>query len=339
MSVVRDPDRTLSLWLEEGPTTLPDSTARAISVATRAIPQRRLAMRRPWRTLEMPTTRSLAVAAAALAVVVLGGLALLGGIGRPQSGVGATSIPTATPSAVASPSSQGAASPSSSASAGPCVRAILPGLELVTDACRHVSEVFKPTLSVAGGGGWLPVSDLARGLEIQAAAASAVEVHDYPNDGNGWSQVEGVEFATIDRLAAHPCAVWTSDTTPIVTVPFKAKATGTGPADFFAWLSGTGVRVATPSALTVGGTYQGLATTIADDSREYGHCGDAVQISWLSDTPGDLGRFGVARGLEWRLIALDVKGTVVVVEAWAPSPLFSTFMTRVDKLVSTLTFE
>ena len=109
MSASRDPDQILHAWLEEGPTVLPAPTVRAIEVATRATAQRRQVIRLPWRSELMPFPSKLLGTAAALAVVLIGGVLLL----SPRSGqpsVGGQPTPTASPQASASRSS--AASPS-----------------------------------------------------------------------------------------------------------------------------------------------------------------------------------------------------------------------------------
>lgn len=106
MNAPRDPDTILSAWLDEGPDALPDSTRRAIAVATRTTEQKRRSLGASWRNpLMTPLAR---VAVAAIAVVALaGGAAYILG---PGSGVGGTT-PTPSPSLTSAPSS-GPASPS-----------------------------------------------------------------------------------------------------------------------------------------------------------------------------------------------------------------------------------
>ena len=102
MSATRDPDHILHAWLEEGPTVLPAPTVRAIEVATRATAQRRPAIRLPWRSDLMPLPYKLLSAAAALAVVLVGG-ALLLGTRSEQSAISGPS-PSPTPSVTPVPS-------------------------------------------------------------------------------------------------------------------------------------------------------------------------------------------------------------------------------------------
>jgi hypothetical protein len=102
MSATRDPDHILHAWLEEGPTVLPAPTVRAIEVATRATVQGRPAIRLPWRSDLMPLPYKLLSAAAALAVVLVGG-ALLFGPRSDQNTIGGSS-PSPTPSVTPVPS-------------------------------------------------------------------------------------------------------------------------------------------------------------------------------------------------------------------------------------------
>lgn len=101
MSIRRDPDDTLRLWLEEGPNDLPRETARAIDVATRSAPQRRRALL-PWSPSPTPLAKRLLAAAAVVAVLVVGVVALL----RPVpnlGGVGGAPSPSASPSPLLPP--------------------------------------------------------------------------------------------------------------------------------------------------------------------------------------------------------------------------------------------
>jgi hypothetical protein len=98
MSASRDPDQILLAWLEEGPTALPAPTVRAIEVASRATPQRRRALRLPWRFSPMFAPLRAALAVLIAAVLIGGGIYLLR---LPESGPGATVTPS--PSTAASP--------------------------------------------------------------------------------------------------------------------------------------------------------------------------------------------------------------------------------------------
>jgi hypothetical protein len=110
MNVQRDPDAVLATWLEEGPNRLPEQTHRAISFTTRTTPQRRHAVRLPWRFTTMSTTFKLAVGAAVVIAVVLGGAFVLGPRARDQ-GVGGGQTPSPSPTVSPSPSPSAAADP------------------------------------------------------------------------------------------------------------------------------------------------------------------------------------------------------------------------------------
>jgi hypothetical protein len=105
MNPRRDPDAILFAWLDEGPARLPDATRRAIAVSIRTTARSRLPT---WLAWNAPTADGLsryALWAVAVMAVVVGGLSLLrpgpdrsGGVGGP-----AASVPSATPSPLASP--------------------------------------------------------------------------------------------------------------------------------------------------------------------------------------------------------------------------------------------
>ena len=102
MSIERDPNLVITAWLDEGPTELPDQTRRAIATTVRTIPQRRRGLGLPWRFPYMNGFTRIALAAAAVAVVAIGGVYLLnpspgGSIGGPLA------TPTPTPSPTPSP--------------------------------------------------------------------------------------------------------------------------------------------------------------------------------------------------------------------------------------------
>jgi len=106
MTVRRDPDAIVAAWLEEGPDVLPESTRRAIDVTARTTRQaRRLSWLLRWATHINGMTR-LALAAAAVVAVAVGGLVVLRpgtygpGVGGPGSPVpsASASIPAMTQS-------------------------------------------------------------------------------------------------------------------------------------------------------------------------------------------------------------------------------------------------
>ena len=104
MSTERDPNAVIAAWLDEGPIELPDPNRRAIETAIRTMSQRRRGFGLPWRFSTMNGPTRLAIMAATVVVVALGGIYLVnpgseGSIGGPGPSV----APSATPSPTAAP--------------------------------------------------------------------------------------------------------------------------------------------------------------------------------------------------------------------------------------------
>jgi hypothetical protein len=96
----------LSDWLEDGPVDAPDSVVETVLAAFPSIPQRRAALRVPWRfPLMNGYVRALA-GIAAVAVIAVGGLIFFNRAPAPNVGA-----PSPTPSASATPSSTPSATP------------------------------------------------------------------------------------------------------------------------------------------------------------------------------------------------------------------------------------
>ena len=122
MSASRDPDQILHAWLEEGPTVLPAPTVRAIEVATRATAQRRPVMRLPWRFSPMYAPLRAALAVLIAAVVIGGGIYLLG---PRESGSGVSVTPSPSPAASPAPLVDGPLDPGRYVYVGDGVRVTL----------------------------------------------------------------------------------------------------------------------------------------------------------------------------------------------------------------------
>jgi hypothetical protein len=126
MTTPRDPDEILAMWLDEGPTRLPDQTRRAISVALPTTSQRRRGWSVPWRPNIMSTTLKYAIGAVAVFAIAFGGWYLLvpasGGVG---AGPSPTPSPTASPAGT-SPSGTSSASAYDSAAFGVPLSLTLP---------------------------------------------------------------------------------------------------------------------------------------------------------------------------------------------------------------------
>jgi hypothetical protein len=136
MNAPRDPDTIVAAWLEEGPTTLPEPTRRAIAVATRTTDPSRRPFWIPLRRPMMNTYARLAVAAVAIVIAVGGAAYLLAPAGK----VGGP--PTASPSPSASPSARASATPTATSAPSPTLLAqqgfVYPG--------RYVAT-FQPSLT------------------------------------------------------------------------------------------------------------------------------------------------------------------------------------------------
>jgi hypothetical protein len=113
MTPLREPSAVVAAWLEDGPNELPESTRRAIAVDVRTTPQSRRASWFPWRFPTVDRLSLVALAAAAVMVVAIAGLAV-SRIATDGANVGGP--PPAPP---ASPSPSPPASPSPSPSEAP----------------------------------------------------------------------------------------------------------------------------------------------------------------------------------------------------------------------------
>ena len=100
MSPPRERSAIVAAWLEEGPTELPESTRRAIAVDVRTTPQSRRSNWFPWRFSAVDRLSLVPLAAVAVIVLAVGGLAV-SRIAPEGSNVGG---PPPAPSASSSPS-------------------------------------------------------------------------------------------------------------------------------------------------------------------------------------------------------------------------------------------
>lgn len=106
MTTPREPDSIISAWLEEGPNELPESTRRAIAVATRTTTQRGRPIWMPWRTHVMNPFSKVALAALAVVAIVGGGFYLLSP-GNQVGGPSPAPAPATSPALPPSPAPQG----------------------------------------------------------------------------------------------------------------------------------------------------------------------------------------------------------------------------------------
>lgn len=119
----RSIERAARSWLEDGPTRAPDHAVEAALTRIHSTTQERDWL--PWRTRPMTQTLRLLAGAAAIAIVVGGGLILL----RPGSGSGIGGQPSAP---VTSPSPSPSASPSPTPTASPSASGPLTACGLLT---------------------------------------------------------------------------------------------------------------------------------------------------------------------------------------------------------------
>lgn len=186
--------------------------------------------------------------------------------------------------------------------------------------CRYTTSAFRPLLSLAGDVRWTPVIEGPQEIQLNAILPG------------GQPRAEGLAFTVVDRLAVKPCQA-SGMLTDHTTVAFSPKSAGSGPADFFAWLaSKTPLKIPTPAPTSIGG-HQGLEATIVLASGALPACGGAVSYTWNG------AQQGVGAGLTWRLAAIDVNGTVVTLETWAPLDRFATFEPIAEQFLAGFRFE
>ena len=174
MNVRRDPDAILAAWLEEGPTTLPEPTRRAIAVTTRTTNQRRHPLWMPRGRPLMNTYARWAVAAIAV-VLAIGGAAYVLTPGGGQIGGRATSTPSASASPSASPvilPTQGFVYP------GTYVPAFDPGLTFTID--HEVEHNCAPNFRCRGSidvdlPGWMSLEFGQPRIEVQVIRVDKVD--------------------------------------------------------------------------------------------------------------------------------------------------------------------
>jgi hypothetical protein len=190
-NATRDPDSVLAAWLDEGPTDFPDVTRRAILTALPTTPQARHGLFASWR---FPHMNMFARGAAVLilAVVAIGGLALLAGPRGGVGGPGSSPLPSAPASAPPSPSPV----PSTAASAPP-----LPTLDATFVTPTYGYQVKYPTgwTVTQGTGPWPPGTERFPGDPVSDAIVTP--------SGNDRVRLSGASIAlpsgmTMDQFRA-----------------------------------------------------------------------------------------------------------------------------------------
>lgn len=168
-------EQQLSDWLEEGPVNAPEETLENILGDFPSLPQRRAALRAPWRTSFMKNLFRGLIGIAAVVVIAAGGLLVFARLQPGNVGGQPSAIPTtSSPSATAEPSTSSTSSLSPSATAGQSTPLLSPS----------------PDASVVSGG--CPGSDLAvQVMDWQGAAGTRFATLKVQNMGTGSCLVSG----------------------------------------------------------------------------------------------------------------------------------------------------
>jgi len=97
-----DVDTLIAAWLDEGPTELPEDARQLITSSIRTTPHYRQRAGRSWRHSSMPNSVRLALGAAAVVALVVGGVYLLRPAATPSTVGGPSMSPSPGPSAAPS---------------------------------------------------------------------------------------------------------------------------------------------------------------------------------------------------------------------------------------------
>jgi hypothetical protein len=305
MTTLRDPDAILAAWLEEGPTRLPVQTRRAIVVAIPTTPQRRRGLVAPWRSTTMSTTLKLALGAAAVIAVALGGAYALG-IGQPGRDVGGGPVASPTPTPVPTPTPW--PFPTETSGGVP----VAPGrYELVLPARTADGGPIELAVTFAMPAGW----------EKNVIASELWNIADQRRIG----------FYTVDNVNRDPCgADGTLD-------PFQPPL---GPTvdDFVNGLAAlTAVTATQPSDVSVAG-FQGKRLTLRLTGAMPASCFDDVLNLWSGPqgAPTAYGGGALANDRSYDLLVLDVDGARLVVgrvaDPGASAPALAEMQAIVDSV-------
>lgn len=296
MNTPRDPDAILAAWLEEGPTALPEPTRRAIAVATRTTDRSRRPFWMPQRRPMMNTYARLAVAVVAIAIAVGGAAYFLTPAGGKTGGP-----PTATPSAIPSPSASSAVAPSTTATRTATVApspttlaqegAVFPG--------KYV-PAFQPSLT------------FTIDREVQHRCAPGFQCQ---------GSINVNQAAWLDLEFGHPRIEVFINRVDKVNDPAHPGSLIDPPADLAAWIaSRPGVTVVnSPTPVTVGG----LAGTQFDLD--------------IGSKDVSIGPMGFAANERLRYIVVKVQGHQILITLTTQDP-FLTSMAELQPLVDSITW-
>jgi hypothetical protein len=330
MTTRRDPDAILAAWLEEGPDVLPESTRRAIDVTTRTTHQARRLAWLPWRATNMNGMTRLALAAAAVVAVVVGGLYFLrpatdpSGVGGPGSPAPSASL--ASPNPTPEPS---AADPTNEPTSSSSVWTGIPEGPFVVTGTGDPVQV---TVNISSPG-WFPLAGLDAvtkdddGLDPPESVGAALLAWAWP-DGTGFN------------VYGDPCR-W------LTTIP---ETPATTPAEIAAAFAAQASTDATaPVDVTVGG-YAGKAITLhvpmsfdlpnASREEKFADCdGDAFAFYGLEGSETDHVRNAQGAGQVDELWIVDVDGSIVILDAALSPATPADLVEQVRTLAESATFE
>jgi hypothetical protein len=210
MTPPRERSAIVAAWLEEGPNELPESTRRAIAVDVRTTPQPRRSFWFPWRFPTVDRLSLVALAAVAVMVLAIAGLAVFrivpdrGNVGGPPP---ARSV-SVSPSPSVAPSAAPSAAPS-----GPTTL-VIPVMSELYVSGRYgysvmypadwsgaaASQTWWPPDWKAGGSAGEPFDFIDRGGELPAFRAASALLPDGSPDVNDWID----EFLTFGDPSCVP---------------------------------------------------------------------------------------------------------------------------------------
>jgi hypothetical protein len=160
MTADRDIERVLEHWLVDGVDRMPDRVYRSLLDRVERQPQHR-AWRAPWRDTHVNAYLRPMAAVAAVIVLALAGIAIVGTSSVP--GTGGTASPSPTPTPVVSPSSATASPPWDSPRAGPCGERGCGGPQT---AGTYTSKSLKPAVTYTLTTDWINLRDWAEFFQL-----------------------------------------------------------------------------------------------------------------------------------------------------------------------------
>ena len=287
MTAMRDPDRLIRAFLDEGVAELPDRSYDAVRAHLDRTRQR--AVTRPWRTTSMPRIVGIPLTAAAVLVVVVVLAQLL-----PGSSVGPGISPRPSPEQTQTASPTPVSPTPGSTGLGYTWPGRLASGTYTTSLIWDTPFAF--TFRVPGGD-WE-----ARDVEIIRDPVSRV-------NEIGGSRGTSLEFSRVESIFADPCAGTLGD--PLAALSVDSTAAGLAALP--------GARATTPVPTNVGGYAGRYLELVLDDipcpPAEYRMW--TVNPNWHRPSAHVGSDVFVAERARFRIWVLDVNGWVLLVAAMA----------------------